>query len=116
MKVASLTNEIQYHETRPTIQVLMETESGKEIRIAFKPGQVMKEHKTPFPIVVEIFEGAIDFGVKGEVHHLKKGDLIALEGGIPHDLKALEKSTVRLSLNKADSAQRVEDVAKKSQS
>ena len=116
MKVASLTNEIQYHETRPTIQVLMETESGKEIRIAFQPGQVMKEHKTPFPIVVEIFEGAIDFGVKGEVHHLKKGDLIALEGGIPHDLKALEKSTVRLSLNKADSAKRVEDVAKKSQS
>lgn len=114
MKIASLTNEIQYNETRPTIQILMETESGKEIRIAFQPGQVMKEHKTPFPIVVEIFEGAIDFGVNGAIHHLKKGDLVALEGGVPHDLKALEKSTVRLSLNKADSAKRVESVAKNS--
>ena len=46
--------------------------------------------------------------------YLKKGDLVALEGGIPHDLKALETSTVRLSLNKADSARRVEDVAKNS--
>lgn len=110
MKLASLTNDLQYNETRPTIQVLMETDAGKEIRIAFKKDQVMKEHKTPFPIVVEIFEGAIDFGVNGEIHNLKKGDLISLEGGIPHDLKAIETSTVRLSLNKADSAKRVEGV------
>lgn len=114
MKVASLVNDLQYNETKPAIQVLIETESGKEIRIAFKEGHVMKEHKTPFPIVVEIFEGAIEFGVNGVVHNLKKGDLVALEGGIPHDLKALENSTVRLSLNKADSAKRVEDVAKNS--
>lgn len=114
MKVASLINDLQYNDSRPTIQVLLETETGKEIRIAFKEGQVMKEHKTPFPIVIEIFEGAIDFGVNGTIHNLKKGDLVSLEGGIPHDLKALETSTVRLSLNKADSAKRVEDVAKNS--
>jgi quercetin dioxygenase-like cupin family protein len=112
MKLASLTNDLQYNESKPAIQVLMETETGKELRIAFKEGQVMKEHKTPFPIVVEIFEGAIDFGVNGTIHNLKKGDLVALEGGIPHDLRAMETSTVRLSLNKADSAKRVEDVAK----
>ncbi|QAA82985.1 cupin domain-containing protein [Aequorivita sp. H23M31] len=110
MKLASLVNDIQYNENRPTIQVLMETDAGKEIRIAFKEGQVMKEHKTPFPIVVEIFEGSIEFGVNGETHQLKKGDLIGLEGGVPHDLKAVETSTVRLSLNKADSAKRVEGV------
>ncbi|MCB0452907.1 MAG: cupin domain-containing protein [Aequorivita sp.] len=114
MKVASMIKDLQYNESRPTIQVLFETEVGKEIRIAFKKGQVMKEHKTPFPIVVEIFEGAIDFGVNGIIHNLKKGDMVALEGGVPHDLKALETSTVRLSLNKADSAKRVEDVAKNS--
>ena len=114
MKLASLVNNVEYHETRPTIQVLMETESGKEIRIAFKEGHVMKEHKTPFPIVVEIFDGAIDFGVNGKIHHLIKGDLIALEGNVPHDLTAVKTSTVRLSLNKLDSAKRVEGVVKKS--
>jgi len=114
MKTASLTNNIEYHEKRPTMQVLLETETGKEIRISFKKSQVMKEHKTPFPIVVEIFDGSIDFGVNGNVHALKKGDLIALDGGVPHDLTATEDSIVRLSLNKGDSAKRVEDVAKKS--
>ena len=112
MKTASLTNDIQYHETRPTIQVLLETDNGKEIRIAFKKGQVMKEHKTPFAIVVEIFDGNIDFGVNGEMLSLKRGDLISLEGGVPHDLTAVEDSVVRLSLNKGDSAKRVEDVVK----
>jgi len=110
MKTASLTNNIQYHDTRPTIQVSLDTEHGKEIRIAFKKGQIMKEHKTPFAIVVEIFEGEINFGVHGGIHNLVKGDLIALEGGVPHDLTAVKDSIVRLSLNKADSAKRVEDV------
>lgn len=114
MKLASLNNNIQYNEGRPAIQVLMETDASKEIRMVFKEGQVLKEHKTPFPIVVEIFEGAIDFGVNGEIQHLKKGDLISLEGNVPHDLKAKMESIVRLSLTTADTVNRVEKVAENS--
>lgn len=115
MKTASLTQDIQYNEGRPNIKVLLETESGKEIRISFKEGQIMKRHQTPFPIVVEIFEGEIDFGVQESKQHLVKGDLISLGGKIPHDLTAIKDSIVRLSLNKADSADRVKRVAKKPQ-
>lgn len=112
MKTADLLNDIEYNEKRPAIQVMLDTDAGKEIRIAFKKDQVMKEHQTPFPIVVEIFEGSIDFGVNGQTHQLKKGGLIALDGNIPHDLKATADSIVRLSLNKADKAERVENVAR----
>jgi|SRR5699024_6921905 len=114
MKTASLVRDVQYNKGRPHIKVLLETESGKEIRIAFKEGQVMKRHQTPFPIVVELFEGEIDFGVEEKKYRLTKGDLISLGGNIPHDLRALKDSIVRLSLNKADSAERVNKVAKKS--
>lgn len=110
MKLASFTQDIMYHEERPTVQVMLNTDAGKEIRIAFKKGQIMKEHQTPFPIVVQVFEGAIDFGVKGEIQHLKKGDMIALSGGVPHDLTAKDDSLVRLSLSTADSIKRVEKV------
>ena len=114
MTTASLTENLEYNDKRPSVLVLLETEANKEIRMVFKTGQGLKEHKTPFPIVVEVFDGAIDFGVNGENKVLKKGDLIALAGNVPHDLKATEDSIVRLSLTKADTAERVEEVAKNS--
>ncbi|MDT0647174.1 cupin domain-containing protein [Zunongwangia sp. F260] len=114
MKTASLTKSLEYNESKPAVIVLMDTDSSREIRIAMKKGQVMKEHKTPFPIVVEIFEGEITFGVKGNLHNLVKGDLIQLEGNVPHDLKAEADSTIRLTLSKSDTAERVKDVARKS--
>lgn len=114
MKTASLVKDLQYNESKPAVQVLLDTDSSREIRIAMKKGQVMKEHKTPYPIVVEIFEGQINFGVNGDTHLLEKGDLISLEGNVPHDLKAEADSTVRLTLSKADTAERVKGVADKS--
>jgi len=110
MKIASLTEDLIYNENKPAISILIDTESSKEIRIVFKKGQLMKEHKTAFPIVVEVFKGTIDFGVNGTKQHLKAGKLIALEGSVPHDLIALEDSIVRLSLSKKDSFVRVQNV------
>ncbi|UTW63801.1 cupin domain-containing protein [bacterium SCSIO 12741] len=110
METSSLLKDLNYNPDKPAIQVLLQSNFTKEIRIAFEAGQVMKEHKTKFPIVVEIVEGAIDFGVQGTVHHLQKGDLISLEGNVPHDLQAIEKSIVRLTLSILDQTDRVKEV------
>lgn len=110
MKIASLTKNLLYNETKPAISVLLETETSKELRIVFKKGQKMKEHKTPFPIVVEVFQGAIDFGVAGTKQNLVTGSLISLEGDVPHDLTALKDSIVRLSLTKRDTITRVQHI------
>lgn len=114
MKTASLTKSLAYNENKPAIQVLFETDSTKEIRIAMKAGQVMKEHKTPFPIVVELFEGKLIFGVEGEKYNLEKGDILSLEGDVPHDLESITDSTIRLSLSKKDKVERVKSVANQS--
>jgi len=112
MKKSSLTENITYNENKASISVLFETETTKEIRIVFKKEQFMKEHKTSFPITVEIFEGAIDFGVNGTVYNLVKGDLVSLEASVPHDLVAAEDSIVRLTLSKLDTVNRVIEVSK----
>lgn len=112
MKTASLTGGLEFKENKSAIQVLFETENTKEIRIALAKGQTMKEHKTRYPIVVEVFEGEIDFTVLGKTHRLTKGAMLALEGNILHELAGIEDSTVHLSFSKADSVQGVLNVIK----
>jgi quercetin dioxygenase-like cupin family protein len=113
MLSTSLLENLTYLENKPKVELLLETEFSKEIRIAFKAGQEMKEHKAPFPIIVEMFEGAITFGVGGKKHALKRGDMLTLSAKVPHDLLATEGSIVRLSLSKHDHTSRVENVSEK---
>lgn len=110
MFIASITKKIVFNDDKPSIAVLFESDYTKEIRIAMKPGQEMKAHKTKFPIVVEIFSGAIIFGVNDKKHALVKGDIIALEGNVVHDLVAVEESIIRLSLSKQDDVNRVKNI------
>ena len=72
-----------------------------------------KKHKTSYPIVIEIVDGNIDFGVNNEILNLQKGNLISLESNVPHDLKAKENSVIRLTLTKNDEANRVIKVVEK---
>jgi len=110
MKTASIFEDLEFNESKPIIKVLFETAFTKEVRIAMKKGVTMKKHQTAFPIVVEVVEGNVDFGVNNEILHLKKGGLIALDGGVPHDLEAKEDAIVRLTLTKSDEASRVQNV------
>ncbi|WP_103068723.1 cupin domain-containing protein [Aquimarina sediminis] len=112
MQLTSLSKDLTYGDKKPVITKLIENDATKEIRIVFKKGQEMKEHKTMFPITVEIFEGEIGFGVNNVTHILKKGDIISLDPNISHNLVASEDSIVRLSLSKNDSVQRVKNVNK----
>lgn len=112
MKTAKLNQDVVYDNAKPSISVLFETPVSKEIRILMKKGQEMKEHQTPYPITVELFEGVVSFGVNGEKHRIEKGDLLSLEGGVPHDLFAIADSIIRLTLSKSDKVERVENVIK----
>ncbi|NVJ53285.1 MAG: cupin [Campylobacteraceae bacterium] len=112
MQKFNIYDKIEYSEEKVLITPMFDDENRKEIRIVFSKNQIMKDHKTKFPITVEIVEGSIDFGVKEEVFSLVKGDIVALDGDIMHNLKANENSVVRLSLSKSDTTNRVQGVLK----
>lgn len=110
MEIVSILSNLEYGDVKPAIKVLLDTDAGKEIRIVFKKGQEMKEHQTNHPIVVQVFEGSIDFGVLGDLHRLDRGMMIALPPAIPHQLTARTDSIVLLSLSKSDTVSRVEKI------
>ena len=114
MKTASIYQDLEFNENKPAIKAILETDFTKEIRILMRENQEMTEHQTPFPIVVELLEGEIIFGVEGQNYEVKKGDLLTLSGGVPHNLIAKKESVIRLTLSKLDSSKRVEGVAEKS--
>ncbi|OSY87999.1 cupin [Tenacibaculum holothuriorum] len=110
MKTVSFLKDIEYNEKKPAVRLLLETDFSKEIQIVFQRNQLMKDHKAPFPITVQILQGSIDFGVLGEIKQLQTGDLISLEAGVIHNLVAVENSVVRLTLSKFDTINRVKNV------
>lgn len=110
MKIESFNAEATYSDKNIVTKVVLETSFSKEIRILLKEGQLMKEHKAPFPIIVHLLDGKIDFGLNGITNTLIKNDVITLDANVPHDLKALEDSMVRLTLSKQDKVERVNDV------
>ena len=110
MDLKSFKNEVEFDATRVKTKVLIETSFSKEIQILMSVGQVMKEHKTPFPILIHLLEGNIDLGVQGKIISMKVGDIIALEGDIPHDLTAKENAIIRLTLSKHDKVERLKEV------
>lgn len=112
MQKFNIYDKIEYSEEKVLITPMFDDENRKEIRIVFTKNQIMKDHKTKFPITVEIVEGSIDFGLKEEIFSLVKGDIVALDGDVMHNLKANENSVVRLSLSKNDTTNRVQGVLK----
>ncbi|CAA6805278.1 MAG: Unknown protein [uncultured Sulfurovum sp.] len=112
MQLASFLNDLEFSDEHVVINSLLESEFGKEIRIAFKEGQMMKEHKTKYPITVMTVIGSIEFMVGEKIVTLDRGDVISLDANILHELKATEKSVVRLSLHKGDTVARVKGILK----
>ena len=100
MKHLSIIDNPTFKDNNPCINVLLETEKAKFIRITFKEGQVMKKHHALFPISIQLISGQIDFGVENEILNLNAGGLISLDGGVSHDLTAKKESIVLLTVYK----------------
>lgn len=114
MKTAHMYEAPEYADDKPLMKVLLDHVSTKELRIMLRKGQVMKEHQTPFPIVIHIIEGTADLGLGQVKERLLKGSLVALEPHVPHDLSAVEDTMIRLSLHKGDAPERVQEVMENS--
>ena len=65
---------------------------------ALKAGAMVREHRVPGPATVQALSGRISLRLPGQTVELSAGQLIALEGNLPHDVVAIEESAFLVTI------------------
>ncbi len=80
------------------IQRAFQGTGAKVVRLSFVEGQVMREHSTNAPLIVQLLDGRIDFRIAGETIEMTRGTILHVEPGELHELEARADSHVLLTL------------------
>jgi quercetin dioxygenase-like cupin family protein len=64
-------------------------------------GGLIAKHHSAGPITVQVLEGDIRFRAAGKEHRLAAGDLLAVSGGVEHDVSSERGGTFLLTLVQA---------------
>ena len=60
--------------------------------------QVMRDHESEHPVVIEVCEGAVTLLSESEELILPKGEVVAIKGGVKHHIEAIQDSILRLTI------------------
>jgi len=64
-----------------------------------KPGSEMKEHHADARISIQTIQGRIRLQLADQALELGSGELMCLESGIAHDVKAIEESAFLITVS-----------------
>lgn len=78
--------------------ILLKTDSLRVIFRSFSEGASLPTHKAPGPITVQVLEGHIEFTAGIQTTPVRKGEVLALESGVPHSVKALSNSAILITV------------------
>lgn len=77
---------------------LIKTKKLEVMRLVLPRGKHLPRHKAPAEVTIQCLEGRIRMDLDGRVVELSAGDLLYLNEHAPHDVQALEDSTVLATL------------------
>lgn len=90
-KVFNLAELVSYQDGAVVSRTVIKQDKGNITLFSFDKGQGLSEHTAPFDALVYAVDGEVEVTIAGEVHNLKKGDMIIMPADKPHSLKALDK-------------------------
>ena len=77
---------------------LVKTADLELIRLVLPAGKEIPSHKAPGEITVQCPEGRVAFTADGKTQELTAGQLLYLAAGEPHAVKAMEASSLLVTL------------------
>ena len=66
--------------------------------LSVRKGVTVAEHTVSPAITVQLLYGEASVGTKEERYQLQESDVFALEGGVPHDVKAAQDSVLLVTM------------------
>jgi quercetin dioxygenase-like cupin family protein len=80
-------------------KTLVKTTRLELIRLLLPAGKEISEHQVAGEITVQCLEGQVDFTSNDVTRSLSAGQLVYLAGGAKHSLRALEDSSLLLTIH-----------------
>ena len=77
---------------------LFKSENLEVMRVVLLAGKSLPPHQVPGEITIQCLEGRIDVTAEGASHVLGAGQLLYLEGNVPHGVAALEDSSALVTV------------------
>ncbi len=95
MHIFPLNQLAQFNDKSPGVQIIARSGPARHVLFSFQAGQSLPEHTTSSQITVQVVSGQLTFTVRGETRELAPGQLLLLEAGVPHTIRA-ETDTIML--------------------
>lgn len=70
-----------------------------QVLFAFDEGGILPEHSARGLVTIHTLEGRLEVGADGKRHDLPAGHVLILDPGVPHDVRALERSAMLLTVH-----------------
>lgn len=78
--------------------VLLNTQGLRVVFRSLRKGSALSTHTADGPLTVQVLSGHIEFSVGEKVFSLHKGELLALRAGVPHSLRAENRSAILITV------------------
>ena len=92
-----------YQDGAVVSRTLLQHDTGTLTVFSFDAGQALSEHTVPFHAFVKVLDGEAQIIIGGTPHSVNAGEIILMPGGISHEVKAVKRFKMLLTLFRSTS-------------
>ena len=81
-----------------TSRAILKTAGLELMRMVLQAGKSVQEHQVPGEITIQCLEGRVEVTAHGNSQLLRAGDMMYLQGGVPHALHAPEATSLLVTI------------------
>jgi len=107
-KASALADMTPYQDGAVVSRTLLQHETGTLTVFSFDAGQALSEHTVPFHAFVQVLDGEAQIIIGGQPVAVKTGEIVLMPGGISHEVKAVKRFKMLLTLFRSTSGEHSE--------